>query len=68
MPTAQKYWRMGYRFEGTERLLAFGKYPEVTLLEARQKRADARKLLSEGVDPSQEGQSTCRYRKGRAHV
>jgi integrase len=51
-PDGAKYWRMGYRFQGKEKLLAFGKYPEVTLAEARQKRLEARKLLNEGVDPS----------------
>jgi hypothetical protein len=34
-PDGAKYWRMGYRFTGTERLLAFGKYPQVTLSDAR---------------------------------
>jgi len=48
-----KYWRMSYRYNGTEKLLAFGKYPLVTLAEARQKRTEARKLLSDGIDPSQ---------------
>jgi len=48
-----KYWRMRYRFAGTEPLLAFGKYPEVTLAEARDKRLAIRKLLSEGIDPRQ---------------
>jgi len=51
-PTGAKYWRMGYRFAGTERLLAFGKYPEVTLLEARNLRAAARKQINAGIDPS----------------
>ena len=51
-PTGARYWRMGYRFAGTEKLLAFGKYPEVTLLDARNKRAAARKQIASGVDPS----------------
>ena len=42
---------MGYRFAGTERLLFFGKYSEVTLAEARDKRSAARKLLNDGTDP-----------------
>ena len=52
-PTGAKYWRMGYRFAGTERLLAFGKYPEVTLLDARTQRVAARKQIAAGIDPSQ---------------
>jgi len=52
-PDGAKYWRMGYRFAGVERTLAFGKYPQVTLAEARDKRLAARKLLDGGIDPSQ---------------
>ena len=46
-----KLWRMKYRISGKEKLLALGAYPEVTLADARQRRDDARKLLSNGVDP-----------------
>jgi len=52
-PDGAKYWRMGYRFAGTERLLAFGKYPQVSLAEAREKRLAARRLLAEDIDPSE---------------
>lgn len=50
-PVDQRYWRLKYRFEGREKLLALGVYPEVTLREARDKRDDARRLLRNGVDP-----------------
>jgi integrase len=49
-----RYWRMDYRFAGARRTLAFGKYPEVTLAEARDRRLAARKLLDQGIDPGQE--------------
>jgi integrase len=52
-PDGAKYWRMGYRFEGTERLLAFGKYPDVSLADARKCRTEARAKIAAGVDPSQ---------------
>ena len=52
-PDGAKYWRMGYRFEGTERLLAFGKYPEVSLADARKKRTAARDKIRAGIDPAQ---------------
>ncbi|MCG7399706.1 tyrosine-type recombinase/integrase [Caballeronia zhejiangensis] len=51
-PNGSKLWRWKYRFEGKEKRLAFGKYPEVGLKDAREKRDDARKLLRTGVDPS----------------
>ena len=53
MPNGSKYWRLKYRFAGKEKRLAIGVYPEVSLSEAREKRAKARKLLTENIDPSQ---------------
>lgn len=52
MPNGSRYWRLKYRVGGKEKRLALGVYPEVTLAEARDKRADARKLLASGIDPS----------------
>ncbi|MFZ6758121.1 tyrosine-type recombinase/integrase [Undibacterium sp. Ji50W] len=52
-PDGSKYWRMGYRFEGTERLLSFGKYPEISLADARRRRSEARAKINSGIDPSQ---------------
>lgn len=52
-PQGGKYWRLKYRYGGKEKTLALGVYPEVSLKEAREKRDKARKLLSEGNDPSQ---------------
>jgi hypothetical protein len=49
---SNKYWRMNYRYEGKHRTLAFGTYPEVSLAEARELCADARKLLRAGTDPN----------------
>jgi hypothetical protein len=48
-----KYWRLKYYIGGKEKLLALGVYPSVTLADARAKRADARRLLAAGTDPSQ---------------
>jgi integrase len=50
-PSGGKLWRMKYRFEGKEKLLAFGVYPDVSLKEARERRDEARKLLANGADP-----------------
>ncbi len=51
-PNGSKLWRLKYRHRGVERALSFGPYPSVSLAEARTKRDDAKKLMSEGVDPS----------------
>lgn len=52
-PNGSKHWRMKYRFQGKEKLLSFGPYPLISLAEARQKRDETKKLLIEGIDPSQ---------------
>jgi len=50
-PTGGKLWRFKYRYNGKQKLLAFGSYPEITLLDARRRRDDARRLLANNVDP-----------------
>ena len=52
-PNGSKYWRLRYRFGGKEKMLALGKYPEVSLADARARRDEARKLLANSVDPSE---------------
>ncbi len=52
MPTGSRYWRLKYRFGGKEKRLACGVYPETSLADARNKRAVARKMLEDGIDPS----------------
>lgn len=46
-----KYWRLKYRFQGKEKLLALGVYPEIGLADARERRDEARKLKAKGIDP-----------------
>jgi len=53
-PNGSRGWRFKYRFEGRERLLSFGTYPEVPLKTARERREQARCLIATGVDPSAE--------------
>ena len=52
-PTGGKLWRLKYSFGGTEKLLALGIYPEISLSDARQRRDDAKKLLANGTDPGE---------------
>jgi hypothetical protein len=49
-PKGAKWWRIKYRFDGREKLLSFGTYPDVTLKVARERREEARKLLAAGID------------------
>ena len=50
-PAAGRYWRWKYRFAGKEKRLALGVDPVAPVSKARQKRDEARRLLSDGVDP-----------------
>ena len=50
-PVGGKLWRWSYRFDGKKKLMALGKYPDTSLLQARERHSDARKLLATGVDP-----------------
>ncbi|MHC1698736.1 MAG: tyrosine-type recombinase/integrase [Geobacteraceae bacterium] len=49
-----KLWRFKYRFDGKEKLLAIGVYPDISLAEARDRRQEARNLVANGIDPSAE--------------
>ena len=53
-PSGGKWWRFKYRFDGKEKLLSLGVYPDVSLSDARDKRDEARKLLAQTspLDPS----------------
>ena len=49
--TGGKLWRWKYRFDGKEKLMSFGPYPDITLAQARELHAAARHLLASGTDP-----------------
>jgi integrase len=50
-PAGGKLWRWSYHFDSKEKLMSFGKYPAVSLAQARERHAEARKLLATGTDP-----------------
>ena len=52
-PNGSKYFRLKYRIDGKEKLLALGVYPETSLKQARDKREEARQKLADGIDPSE---------------
>jgi integrase len=51
-PTGSKLWRLAYRYQKKQKLLSFGAYPQISLADARVRRAEAKALLAKGVDPS----------------
>jgi hypothetical protein len=67
-PNGSKYWRFKYRIGGREKLLALGIYPDIPLASrikkdetgellkikgARELRDEARELVAQGIDPSE---------------
>ena len=64
-PNGGKWWRLKYRFDGKEKRLSLGVYPEVPLARrkdkatgewvdgARERRDKAKRLLVDGIDPSE---------------
>jgi Arm DNA-binding domain len=51
-PDGAKRWRLAYRSDGAQKLLAIGVYPATGLREARDAREEAKRLLAAGQDPS----------------
>ena len=55
-PAGTKTWRWKYRIAGREKLLTIGRFPAITLREARRRRDRAREQLHDGIDPGAEKQ------------
>ncbi|WP_416380094.1 MULTISPECIES: tyrosine-type recombinase/integrase [unclassified Gilliamella] len=51
-PSGTKSWRYDYQFNGKRKTLTIGKYPYISLSEARNEKELARQLLAHGKDPS----------------
>jgi len=51
-PSGSKLFRYKYRFNQKEKTLSLGKYPDVSLKDARTKHQEAREQLASGLDPS----------------
>lgn len=54
-PNSSKAWRYEYRrpVTGQRNTVSMGTYPEITLSRARERLAEARRLLAEGCDPGE---------------
>jgi integrase len=50
-PTGHRAWRFKYYIDGKEKHLHFGRYPEISLKAARERRLEARRALEMGKDP-----------------
>ena len=62
-PNGSKLWQMRYRFEGRQKTASIGKYPEVSLAEAREKRDQMRKQVANEIDPVEAKRVTKQVKK-----
>lgn len=49
---SSKVWKRKYRFNGKEKTITLGKYPEVSLKEARRLKRETQQLVAQGIDPA----------------
>lgn len=52
LPSGKKHWRLKYHYLKTEKRISLGEYPIISLADARQARDDAKRLLTNQIDPS----------------
>lgn len=65
-PSGGKWWRLKYRFSGKEKRLSLGVFPDIGLKDARERCNQIRKLLAEGIDPSEHRKVMKTVAAGRA--
>ena len=66
MKTGGKSFRLDYRYLGKRFTLTLGTYPDVSLAKAREAREIARKLLADGINPSEERKAVKASKEGIA--
>jgi len=50
-PDGSLNWRLKYHYAGKNKELELGAYPEISLSDARKKRSNAHRLITQGIDP-----------------
>ena len=53
-PNGSKYWQLQYWFDGKQKILSMGVWPNISLKDAREKRYEAKKKIKEGINPIEE--------------
>lgn len=53
-PSRSKLWKVKFKFNGRESILALGKYPAVSLKDARHARDEAQSNIAKGIDPQEQ--------------
>ena len=52
-PRGGRWWRLKYRFDGKDKRISLGTYPDVSLKDARERREEARRQIANQLDPSE---------------
>ena len=65
-PDGSKYWRLKYVYEGKERRMSLGLYPETSLAEARNLAIKERRKLKDGIDPATARKADKQARRAKA--
>ncbi len=65
MPGGTKSWRYSFRFNGKAQTLTLGRYPAVSIREARKRRERARALLEDGINPILDAKKKKAQKKGK---
>jgi hypothetical protein len=50
-PHGSLSWKLAYSYGGKQKLLTFGRWPDVSIADARERRQEAKSLLARGIDP-----------------
>ena len=65
-PAGTMYWRLRYRHDGRQLMLSLGRYPDISLAEARVRRDAEKAKLRDGVDPSAARREARRQKRNEA--
>ena len=60
LPSQAKQWRLRYYFQGKEKRVTLGRYPQVTLVEARKRREVIKDQIACGTDPELASWKNCK--------
>lgn len=63
MPTGGKSWQLRYVFDDKQKRMSLGKYPGLSLKDARDKKDQALKDIANGIDPAEKADEEKRKRK-----
>lgn len=50
-PNGSKYWRLRFTYAGKEKMEGIGKYPQVSLIQARERKRESQRLIADGINP-----------------